>query len=152
MNKNTQLLATVAAFLSQTIFGFSFLFTKIALKSASPFVVLADRYLVAFLVMTLVVLLTKTKIRFSSRMWLLILMALFQPILYFLFETYGIRMTTSSFSSVMLAMIPVVSMLSIYCIVSAWCDIDVLTRHARRHCASAGNFAFIGGGFVFCCI
>lgn len=112
MNKNTQLLATIAAFLSQTIFGFSFLFTKVALKSASPFVVLADRYLVAFLVMTLVVLLTKTKIRFSSRMWLLILMALFQPILYFLFETYGIRMTTSSFSSVMIAMIPVVSMLS----------------------------------------
>ena len=39
-------------------------------------------------------------------------MSVFQPVLYFIFETYGIRMTTSSFSSVMIAMIPVVSMIS----------------------------------------
>lgn len=110
--KNKQIAATFAACLSQTIFGFSFLFTKIALQSASPFVVLADRYLVAFLTMSAVIVITKTKLRFSSRIGLLFLMALFQPILYFLFETYGIRMTTSSFSSVMIAMIPVVSMIS----------------------------------------
>ncbi len=110
MLKNNQIKATIAACLSQIIFGFSFLFTKIALQSASPFVVLADRYLVAFLVMSFVVVITKTKIRLSSQIGLLFLMALFQPILYFLFETYGIQMTTSSFSSVMIAMIPVVSM------------------------------------------
>lgn len=110
--KNKQITATVAACLSQIIFGFSFLFTKIALESASPFVVLADRYLIAFVVMTAVVIISKIKIRLTSHTGLLFLMALFQPILYFLFETYGIQMTTSSFSSVMIAMIPVVSMFS----------------------------------------
>ena len=81
--KNKQITATVAACLSQIIFGFSFLFTKIALESASPFVVLADRYLIAFVVMTAVVIISKTKIRLTSHAGLLFLMALFQPILYF---------------------------------------------------------------------
>lgn len=102
--------ATVAALAAQVIFGFSFLFTKIALKSASPAVLLADRYIIAFLVMTFVIVFTKKKINFSANLWKLLLMALFQPVMYFLFETYGIQLTTSSFSSVMIAMIPVVSM------------------------------------------
>ncbi len=111
VTNSKNLRATFAAFVAQVIFGFSFLFTKIALGYASVFAVLADRYLVAVLVMSLFLLVTKTKIRLTKQIWKLIGMACFQPILYFLFETYGIRMTTSSFSSVMIAMIPVVSMI-----------------------------------------
>ncbi|MBR5808783.1 MAG: DMT family transporter, partial [Clostridia bacterium] len=44
--------------------------------------------------------------------WKLIVMSLFQPVLYFLFETYGIKLTTSAFSSIMIALIPVVCMIS----------------------------------------
>ena len=39
-------------------------------------------------------------------------MSLFQPVMYFVFESYGISMTTSVFSSIMISLIPVVSMLS----------------------------------------
>ena len=46
---NKRVLATICALASQIIFGFSFMFTKIALRYASPFVVIADRYIVAFL-------------------------------------------------------------------------------------------------------
>ena len=109
---NKNLCGTLAALFAQIIFGFSFLFTKLALGFATPFVVLADRYLIAVLVMSLVMFITKTKLRFTKKLWKLTVMACFQPIFYFLFETYGIRMTTSSFSSVMIAMIPVVSMVS----------------------------------------
>ncbi|MBO5408593.1 MAG: DMT family transporter [Clostridia bacterium] len=104
--------ATLAALFAQVIFGFSFLFTKLALGVATPFIVLADRYLVAVIAMSLIIVISKTKLRFSRQFWKLMVMACFQPVLYFLFETYGIRMTTSSFSSVMIAMIPVVSMIS----------------------------------------
>ena len=46
-NKNI-LLATLAALGAQVIFGFSFMFTKIALRFASPMTVIADRYIIAF--------------------------------------------------------------------------------------------------------
>jgi len=39
-------------------------------------------------------------------------MSLFQPVLYFVFESYGIQLTTSAFSSVMIALIPVAAMIS----------------------------------------
>lgn len=112
MENNKTITATLAALGAQIIFGFSFMFTKIALDYASPMTVIADRYLVAFLGMTLVMLIKKTKIKFNKSLWKLALMSLFQPLLYFVFETYGIKLTTSAFSSIMISMIPVVSMVS----------------------------------------
>lgn len=109
---NKTVKATLASLCAQVIFGFSFMFTKIALDSSTPLTVIADRYLVAFLGMSIVVLFTKTKIKFTKDIWKLVLMSLFQPVLYFLFETYGIKMTTSAFSSIMIALIPVVCMIS----------------------------------------
>lgn len=104
-------LATLAALGAQIIFGFSFMFTKIALGYASPLTVIADRYLTAFVGLSIVMLVTKTRIPFGKNLWKLVLMSVFQPVLYFVFESYGIAMTTSSFSSVMISMIPVVSMI-----------------------------------------
>lgn len=112
MKNNNKVLATLAAIGAQVIFGFSFMFTKIALEFSSPMTVVADRFIVAFLGLSLAVLFTKTKIKFKSNIWKLILMASFQPFLYFIFESYGIKMTTSVFSSIMISLIPVVSMVS----------------------------------------
>ena len=105
-------LATFAALAAQVIFGFSFMFTKIALKYASPVTLIANRYIVAFIALTIVIFLTKTKIYSLKNIWKLIVMSVFQPVLYFLFESYGIKMTTSAFSSIMISLIPVVSMIS----------------------------------------
>ena len=110
--KNKVTSATLAALLAQVIFGFSFMSTKIALNYASPTTVIADRYIVAFLGLTIVMLIKKVKFVFSKNIWKLILMSIFQPVMYFLFESYGIKLTTSGFSSVMIALIPVVSMVS----------------------------------------
>ncbi len=110
--KNKQIFfAVLAAILAQVIFGLSFLFTKICLNTSSALVVIANRYLVAFIGLTLVMIVTKTKFKMNRQIWKLLLMALFQPIIYFLCETYGIKMTTSSFSAVMIAMIPIVAMI-----------------------------------------
>ena len=109
-NKQT-IFAILAAILAQVIFGFSFLFTKICLNTASALIVIANRYFVAFIGLTIVMIVTKTTLHFGRNFWKLLLMSLFQPIIYFLCETYGIRMTTSSFSAVMIAMIPIVAMI-----------------------------------------
>lgn len=108
--KNLTIKATLSALMAQVIFGFSFMFTKIALKNASVFTVIADRYIIAFISLTIFMLFNRTWIKLSKNIWKLALMSLFQPILYFMFESYGIKMTTSGFSSVMISLIPVVSM------------------------------------------
>ncbi len=111
--KNSKIIfATLAALGAQIIFGFSFMFTGIALETASPMTVIADRYIVAFLGLTLVMLFTKTKIKIGKNIWKLVLMSLFQPLMYFIFETYGVQLTNSSFSGVMISMIPIVSMIA----------------------------------------
>ncbi|MBE7039884.1 MAG: DMT family transporter [Ruminococcaceae bacterium] len=111
MNRNKAVFAGLAALSAQIIFGFSFMFTKIALKYASPMTVIADRYIVAFIFMSAVLFFKKEKIRFRKNMLKLLVLAGFQPLMYYIFETYGIEMTTSSFSSIMISMIPVVSMI-----------------------------------------
>lgn len=110
--KNKIILATLAAFFAQVIFGFSFMFTKIALGSASPLTVIADRYIIAFIGLSIVMIFNKTKLKITKDIWKLVAMSLFQPVLYFLFESYGIEMTTSAFSAIMIALIPVVCLIS----------------------------------------
>lgn len=108
MNNNKTLLATLAALATQIIFGFSFMFTKIALRYTTPVTVIANRYMVAFLGLTLAAILMRKKIKIDKNIWKPILMSVFQPVLYFVCETYGIQLTTSAFSSVIIALTPVV--------------------------------------------
>ena len=69
MKKDKIMLATLAALGAQVIFGFSFMFTKIALGFASPLVVIADRYIVAFLGLSVVMIATKTKIKLHKNIF-----------------------------------------------------------------------------------
>ena len=108
MRENKTLLATLAALSTQIIFGFSFMFTKIALRYASPMTVIANRYMIAFLGLTLAAVLMRCKIKIDKNIWKPILMSVFQPVLYFVCETYGIQLTTTAFSSVIIALTPVV--------------------------------------------
>ena len=110
--KNSVLFATIAALTAQIIFGFSFMFTKISIDITSPLTVIANRYMVAFIGLTVVMLVKRIKIKYKKDIKKLVLMSFFQPVLYFLFESYGIQATTSGFSSVMISLIPIVSMLS----------------------------------------
>lgn len=111
MLNNKKITGTLAALAAQIIFGFSFMFTKISLGYSSPFVVIADRYIIAFAGLTVAMIIAKRKIKFNKGIYKLVLMSVFQPLLYFVFESYGIAMTTSAFSSVMIALIPVVAMI-----------------------------------------
>lgn len=110
MNKVVHLAAISFA----VIFGFSFMFSKVALDFVTPIGLISYRFLTAFLVIELLRLFGFIKIRLKfTYVKSLLLVAIFQPVLYFLFEVYGLARTSSSEAGMMIALIPIfVSILS----------------------------------------
>lgn len=103
--------ATLAGLVGNSIFGFSFLFSKIALDVAKPFVLLSVRFLMAFLVLNLLVLTGRQKLDLKGKpTGELLLLGLVQPVFYFICESYGITMTSSAFAGVMLGLVPVIGL------------------------------------------
>ena len=111
--------ALIVALIGNSIFGFSFLFSKIALNIASPGVLVAVRFMTAFLVLNVFVLVGgkikrsdgRAVVEFSLKgkpLKYLILLAVFQPVIYFLAESYGIKYTSSAFAGTIISIIPLV--------------------------------------------
>ena len=92
--------------------GFSFLASRTALNVAHVFVLLSHRFLISFLIMHFFPR-QLAGLRFKPRQLILLLaLGVFQPALYFFGEQFGILHSTTIFSGVMIAMIPVVSTLA----------------------------------------
>lgn len=105
-------ISIVFLFLGYAIFGFSFLFSKKAMMETTPFVMLAFRFSVAFLIMNLVMLFKKKKPVFKGKKLLYVfLLGLVQPVLYFLCEGYGVKLLQTSYVGIILSMIPMTSFL-----------------------------------------
>lgn len=119
--------ALLCAALGNGIFGFSFMFSRLALNITSPFVMLMYRFDLAFIVLLTVALIAK-KLKWQGRVdssgvnWMrfelkgkslltLLGMGLIQPVGYFLCESYGISLTNATFSGVMIALIPIVAII-----------------------------------------
>lgn len=110
MNKTVK--ASLAGLMGYGIFGFSFLFSKIALNQTTPFILLAVRFLVAFLVLNLMLLMKKASLSLKGKpVLLLLLLGFVQPVLYFIFEAYGISLTSAAFSGLMIGIVPVFGLL-----------------------------------------
>ncbi len=107
--KNTdEILGNIAALIPNIIFGFSFLFSKTALQYAHPLIILSVRFTVAFLFLNILWLLGIIKLNFSNKKkGKLLLMAVCQPLLYFIFELYGINSTSSGVSGVIISLVPI---------------------------------------------
>ncbi|MBC7959614.1 MAG: EamA family transporter [Vallitaleaceae bacterium] len=101
--------ALYLGFVYSTIFGFSFMFTKMTLGSInSIYHLLALRFLIAFSAMTLLLLLGVIKVSYKGKKVLrLVPLGLFQPVIYFIFETKGIALVPSSQAGIMMACIPI---------------------------------------------
>ena len=98
----------VAAALSAVVFGFSFLFTKTALDDLDMFQLLGSRFFVAAVFMLVLRVTKRIKVEIAAaKVRGLLLVVLFQPILYFIFETIGVDRTSASESGVLIALIPV---------------------------------------------
>ncbi len=108
MEKKHTYLPVLAGILISFIFGFSFLFSKNSLETMNPFELLGHRFTLASFLLLLLVLLRIIRIRVN---WALIRdlfpLACFQPLLYFIGETYGVKLTTASESGLIISLIPV---------------------------------------------
>jgi EamA-like transporter family. len=91
-----------------SIFGLSFLVTKDALASFSPFELLFLRFALATAALGLLTALGVVRLGYRGKpRSLLALICLFQPILYFSCETFGLRETATSTAGLILGALPV---------------------------------------------
>ena len=108
MKAHDTLLTYLALATAVFFWGLSFVATKIALQSFSPFCLIFFRFFTAALFF--IVLLWRTGFPSLTKKTLksLLLLALMQPGLYFLFETFGLQYTSATKTSLIIATIPVV--------------------------------------------
>lgn len=91
------------------LFGFTFMFTKGVLEILPIFHLLGFRYGFAAISMTIIYKLDLIKINLKGKnLKALFFLATAQPGLYFVFETLGVNMTSSSEAGLMVSLIPVV--------------------------------------------
>lgn len=100
----------VLAAIGYSIWGVSQTLTRIGLESASPAVLLTARFLVAFVLMNILLAsgMAKLSLR-GKKIGRLFLLGLLEPILAFLFESYGIYFTNASFAGIMVSTGPIIS-------------------------------------------
>jgi drug/metabolite transporter (DMT)-like permease len=109
MLKLRRFLPYLAGLVFSSIFGFSFLFTKEGLELMTPFQLLGFRFALAFISLSILRITGIIKIDLKGKnIKLLLLLAVFQPGIYFIFETTGMIYTTSSEAGIMIALIPIV--------------------------------------------
>ncbi len=113
-------LGLLAVIIGDTIFGFSFLFSKLLLNMVTPSVMIAVRFIIAFVVLNLIVVVNKllgdkALFTFSLKgkpLKPLLKLAICQPCIYFIAESYGIKLTSSSFAGIIIALVPIAGILA----------------------------------------
>lgn len=118
-------MAMLGALCGNGIFGFSFMFSRMALGAASPAVMLMMRFVLAATVLCLVAVIASRRgertdanggihwLRFSLKgkpILPLLALGVVQPVIYFLCESYGISMTNATFSGVIIALVPIAAL------------------------------------------
>lgn len=105
--------AIIAAVAVYILWGFSFLASKAGQEYTTPFVLLAYRFDIAVLLLSIPVLLGRQKVRLrGKKIAPLLLLGTMEPCIYFIGEQYGIRLTNTAFSGVMVAVIPIVTLIA----------------------------------------
>ena len=104
--------ATLAALISNFIFGLSFMASRIALEHTTSAMLLTLRFGSSVLIMLILAAVGIMKIHIKGKpLHRLLLLGLFHPVIYFIGETNGIKYTNSSFAGIMISLIPVATAL-----------------------------------------
>ena len=108
MVKYHKYLPYIAGLSYATIFGFSFIVVRSSLDGIMPFQLLGLRFLVAAIVFIVLRMARAVKISITLKESIRIIpIAFFLPILYFLFETFGIMNTSAGEAGLFVGLIPV---------------------------------------------
>lgn len=104
--------AYLAAIAYALIIGFSFMFVKLAIQVANPLDLLAHRFSLSFLVLTVPVIAGWLPFRVQRQDLLRLLpLGLFSPVLFFMFQTFGLVTTSSSEAGIIQATVPVFTLI-----------------------------------------
>ena len=107
------MIGSLCALGCEVLYGMSYVFTKQATLSASALSLLGWRFVLAFFVMSILVIIGAINVDLKGKsIRPLLLVALFSPVIYFIGETVGISNTTASESGVFLACIPVAALIA----------------------------------------
>ena len=105
--------AILAALICNGIWGFSFMASKRAMDFAPVTLLLSHRFLLAFLLMNLLRLTPFGGCALRGKPLLpLVALGLVEPVVYFYGEQYGVQHSSTIFSGVMIALIPIASTLA----------------------------------------
>ena len=100
----------LAAASAYTIFGFSYLFSKMAMDVTEPMMLLLVRFGVTFVILNLLVLCRAVRLDLKGKNLLgPILLGILQQVLYFIFENYGLKYTTTSFTGMISSLSPIIT-------------------------------------------
>ncbi len=101
-------MGVLAALATEVLYGISFVFTKGITDTIDPFTLLGWRFLVALAVLTALMATRVVRVRLTwSAARPLLALALFQPAIYYVAETFGVMRTTASESGLIISAIPV---------------------------------------------
>lgn len=98
----------IAAFISMFFWGVSYVWSKVVFEFYTPITTIFIRLLISVLVLFIFMKLTG-KLQFIKRkdLGLLVISAFFNPFLYFVGESYGLKLVSASVSAFIIATIPV---------------------------------------------
>lgn len=103
---------TICSVAAAILFGFSIIFTKKGVSDVSILTLISWRFMIAFTVMTILILIGVLKVELRNKpLGGLLRIAIFTPGIYFLAEAKGIQLTTASESGTILAMAPIITLL-----------------------------------------
>ncbi len=138
--KNKDFLAYASALGAAFFWSFSFIWFKIAYQGYGPITVVIFRLAISTVLITAIALFMKRLQKPEKKdIWLFVLMAFFEPFLYFIGESYGLIYISSTVAAVIVATIPLFSP------VAAW----FFFREKIRWMNALGLlFSFLGVGLV----
>lgn len=111
-SNNKEKIGIMCAIICQIFYGFSFLFTKNMTETVTTMELISWRFILASLFFNILIVFKVLKVDFKGKnIASLVKMAIFHPVAYFTFETLGIKMTTASESGIIIATIPVITLI-----------------------------------------
>jgi len=92
------------------IWGIAFVWTKIVFEYYGPFTTLLFRLIISAIILTLYAKVTRKNEKVARKDWpIFLLLALLSPFCYFIGESFGLLLVTSTLASIMIGLIPVIS-------------------------------------------
>ncbi len=105
----------LALLFSMVFWSFSFVWTKVAFESFPPMTLVLARLVISSVLLVVILLLIK---QFQKLQWhdlkYFLLLAFFEPFLYFVGESHGLKLVSSTMGAVVIATIPVFSPIAGY--------------------------------------